>query len=758
VRELRLAVVLYGGVSLAIYMHGTTKEMHRLVKASALEDRGAAEGAGDSPSERVYRRLLAWLRERDKDVRTRVVVDVIAGTSAGGINGVYLAKALAHNQSQDTLRDVWLDEGDIGKLLRGSKRIKWQLRVPRRLLRLKKESALDGESMSRLLYKALEGMEGAPGPPELETLMPEDHRLELFVTATDFSGYDREVMIGDPPLVHDQAHRHVLKFRYDEEEHEDDFTNADNTWLAFSARATSSFPGAFPAVSPNEFKQLAGAGRELAQPERFFRIYELSKASLDNRFFVDGGVLNNRPFDHVVRAIRERPADYQVDRKLVYLEPDPADPSDEPTKPNPIATVLGSVARIPSKQPILDQMLELRRHNERVDRLQDIIEMSWDTIAAQVNEKVDVDLEQALDTATAQDLEGWSEALHDAARTTTGPAHSTYLRSKVSSVVDRFSNTICELSNYPPDCNQAAFVRSVMREWARERLFTERDGRVVLEDRHVAFLRTFDLDYRERRLRFVIDALSWWYKPEGVIDPPPREELDQAKAALWAKRSELIDAMAGRNVGVDLTEPVEQCFGVALIDEGPKDPKDYLGTHSTEFQALHDKVKRALDKKFEKFGDELFAEIKRVTEGWSAPLRTALLVRYLGFPLWDAILFPVQSVADVGERDRVEIVRFSPEDATLLEDRRPALEGMSLGHFGAFFNRAGRERDYLLGRLDGAERLIGILSGDKDADPEQRARWCREAFAAIVEEERTALGEAAELLDEVHRFAAGRSG
>jgi len=55
-RELRLAIVLYGGVSLAIYMHGTTKELHRLVKASALEDRGA--DAEETPSERVYRELL----------------------------------------------------------------------------------------------------------------------------------------------------------------------------------------------------------------------------------------------------------------------------------------------------------------------------------------------------------------------------------------------------------------------------------------------------------------------------------------------------------------------------------------------------------------------------------------------------------------------------------------------------------------------------------------------------------------------------
>ena len=106
--------MLYGGVSLAIYMHGTTKELHRLVKASALEDHGAdAEG---TPSERVYRELLRETAERNEGVRTRVVVDVIAGTSAGGMNGVYLAKSLAHNRSQDALRDLWLSRGDIKQL------------------------------------------------------------------------------------------------------------------------------------------------------------------------------------------------------------------------------------------------------------------------------------------------------------------------------------------------------------------------------------------------------------------------------------------------------------------------------------------------------------------------------------------------------------------------------------------------------------------------------------------------------------------
>jgi hypothetical protein len=44
VREVRLALVCYGGSSLAIYIHGNTKEIHRLVQASkALQQDAMAE-------------------------------------------------------------------------------------------------------------------------------------------------------------------------------------------------------------------------------------------------------------------------------------------------------------------------------------------------------------------------------------------------------------------------------------------------------------------------------------------------------------------------------------------------------------------------------------------------------------------------------------------------------------------------------------------------------------------------------------------
>ena len=154
VRELRLAVVLYGGASLAIYMHGTTKELQRLVKASALAERGAA---ATTASERVYGDLLDEVARRDPaGVRTRVVVDVVAGTSAGGINGVYLSKALAHNRSQDSLRDLWLDRGDIKVLLRGPSWLPTFLKVPWLLAGAVKKPVLKGDAIAQWMYKALE--------------------------------------------------------------------------------------------------------------------------------------------------------------------------------------------------------------------------------------------------------------------------------------------------------------------------------------------------------------------------------------------------------------------------------------------------------------------------------------------------------------------------------------------------------------------------------------------------------------------------
>ena len=79
--------------------------------------------------------------------------------------------------------------------------------------------------------------------------------------------------------------------------------------------------------------------------------------------------------------------------------------------------------------------------------------------------------------------------------------------------------------------------------------------------------------------------------------------------------------------------------------------------------------------------------------------------------------------------------------------RHKKLVGAEKGHFGAFLSRKGREQDYLWGRLDGAERLLGILlDGVDEADAK---RWCDEAFGAILEEDEQAVPKAADLVRHV---------
>ena len=126
-KELRIALVCFGGISLAVYMHGISKEILKLVRASralhAIADRSRraqtrhsstastdASRDAEHDTEAVYFELL---REIGRTLELRVIVDIIAGASAGGINGTMLARALSHDLPMEALRDLWLKNADV---------------------------------------------------------------------------------------------------------------------------------------------------------------------------------------------------------------------------------------------------------------------------------------------------------------------------------------------------------------------------------------------------------------------------------------------------------------------------------------------------------------------------------------------------------------------------------------------------------------------------------------------------------------------
>src|SRR3546814_13300110 len=108
-KELRLALVCYGGISLAIYMHGITKEIWRLTRASR-DFRDNAPPSGGTQA--VYRRVLQDI-EAQANLKLRVITDIITGASADGITGIFLAQAVETGQSLDPLPDLRLDNADV---------------------------------------------------------------------------------------------------------------------------------------------------------------------------------------------------------------------------------------------------------------------------------------------------------------------------------------------------------------------------------------------------------------------------------------------------------------------------------------------------------------------------------------------------------------------------------------------------------------------------------------------------------------------
>jgi len=718
-RELRLALVCYGGVSLAIYMHGVTTEFEKLVAASVAYERDQdAHDFEKTDTAAMYWSLLKRLHE-ESNVRTRVVIDVIAGTSAGGINGVFLAAAIARNRSQEPLRAMWMDNGDIKRLLTGREGRSLWLKTPRIVWSLIKGiPLLDGKRISAWLGDALGEMEEdqAPIVKGVDSLLGPQERLQLFVPITDFYGYDVQIPADDPAFVEDRTHRHIMHFIHDHRDPAmDQLSSRWNAALAFSARATSSFPGAFPPLSITDFEASVKPSKfESEQRQVMFAPYTVTEFSPESTHFVDGGVLDNKPFASAVTVIKVRPAATEIDRRLVYVEPDPGtEPGGLPDGGTPglVQTIIGGYAGIPRQEPILGDLTDLAVHNTNVDRIRDVIETNFDPVREKVRTHVESAGQHGDEAPTVDQVTSWRGALQHEAAAASGLSHSTYLRLRIRAVVDDFATLIAEHRGYPLTSSQALFIGRVLRQWAKDQQLFDKSAAGTDAQRRL--IDALDLAHHERHVRFLIAALSWWYNPapEDQGRVPNRASLDHAKHILYAQLDEL-NRLADLLTHDDrIRTLVDGIFGPRALKKGLSEQVErFVRSRSGELTEMQELVEAAIGPKLVALPAALDADVVALTESWTPWARIELLTRHLGFALWDVILYPIQAVSGVNERDHVEVMRISPHESRVLATpAQKDLKGVTLGHFGAFFSRPGRENDYLWGRLDTAERLIALL-------------------------------------------------
>ncbi|WP_406447009.1 patatin-like protein [Streptomyces sp. NBC_01613] len=691
VQDIRLAVVMNGGVSLAVWISGVTLELHRLATARY----GTC---------RAYQPLLKMLQ-------AKASVDVVAGTSAGGINGAFLALGLARRTGIEAMRDLWRDEAAIGRLLRDA----FEKHPP---------SVLKGDAyflpqVTRALRNIAEGdaaaVDACQGPTS----------VELILTGTLWRG--RQTSFSDDMGVRitevDRDARFCFGWRADGSP---DGTvcdlNAESAVdeLAAAARCTSSFPGAF---EPHWVQVSSDhGGGEGSWPSHAGAVN-----FRDSQYVVDGGLLLNKPVRPALEAVYRQPAQLQVRRVLAYVVPDPGEqppqeqsaalPNPEgvtspPPGPTAPQVLLGVLTRLRATDSVSRELEEIRRRNAAAhirrrarDRFATALVQDAGSLAtAAWPAYIEVRIDNAARTigqllAVGQHSEGagrWSE---------------TDLVAQIRSLLEEDDQEAAVSFIPQPGLGEAVERAEAAWDWGQSTVLRLRDMAVDVLKRAVwlaplestgragivtARARISDV-FKDVKADGLNRETYWAAAAARLADPIPARATDAlGRASNTAQlRGWLRTALSAwdeqQPVGVaerrrrqygqaaDLARHLADCAdSLGEIVGNGNATLDPDGSEQGRLQALYDCLLAPHHNKAASpeivLGRMLRLEVVQLAFSGAAP--------------------------DVEQE--VELIQFSAKNPTLITGRQ-------LHHFGAFWRSSWRVNDWIHGRLDGAAHIVRML-------------------------------------------------
>jgi hypothetical protein len=337
-------------------------------------------------------------------------------------------------------------------------------------------------------------------------------------------------------------------------------------------------------------------------------------------------------------------------------------------------------------------------------------------------------------------------AMNQRARQRLGSGYVSYIRLKLQGIANDVADIVARAYAYPADSGQASFVRTVMLAKIADRFPA---GRAEATEALIGFLRTFDLAFTDRRLRFVIQGVNDAYRQDnprlGPLDPDRRQLLDMVKAELYARIEGLWEVVSPASVQAGVGREPFGLFDEDQLAEPVRrevSPQQFAHDHGDQLDALLDRLGAHLDGALKPFPGRLWELFVAVTSGWPE-LQQLLLVRFLGFPVWDTLILPIVELSEIRQLRTIDIVRISPRDGRPGRLPPKELKGAAVHHFGAFFDRTHREHDFLWGRLDGAEQLLNLVAPGLDE------RWYHRAFQAVLDEEGPQLAGIQPVIQEI---------
>lgn len=721
-------MALNGGVSLAVWMGGCAVELDAARRAHlGPEDLrvDAGDAVDDAPpgdARTIYHALCdAFDRE--------LVIDLMSGSSAGGINGALLAAAICSRQRlhPDFIRDKWVTLGDFETLIHPLKTkaptsLMGGARFHAELLRTFQEllptDAVSSERGEEEEWQSTRRKLGLPAAQDAERGRLID-QAGLEVTATDVKGDDQSFRDAWGETLIATEYRQRFCFRAG------DYTAES---LANAARASASFPLAFEpwAVKAGDIGLDGGW-----------------------RWMIDGGLLDNAPIRAVLERVPARSADRPVKRFLCYVNADPPlkptfatpDRLDDPNDPDKAAAAEPAgdgaeangaavpTATRPQLQDVISYMISLPRKAGFVDQMR--------AVQTAVSRSTTVD--RGLEPLLALD----QDALDATAAALFVPYRS---RRRLRALEDMLSQ--------PSDVQLAA-------------------ARLAEDDRELPWIpRTLEAPVRpdrpmgedpgwgwgaraaERVLFLMLDVIR--RRLDHAALPAERREplTDQEVVALQDARRRIYRGLRDLESAHDdlthdpkivaLVQALSSCEANAvdsvlcalgcLMKDPDRDPAVRRIVEDAA-QATFD-VRASLGTVPRADGEVPVARVLfgPAAERPDAELRPAQLRRFLERTLKIEVVRRAYAAEELVESEQpLAFAQLTPCAPTLIYTHRPMsctdgvpstaaakLTGTRWGHFAGFYRASWRANDFMWGRLDGAVRVVDMLLDPDRCRPERR--------------------------------------
>ena len=315
-------------------------------------------------------------------------------------------------------------------------------------------------------------------------------------------------------VVAERRHKQRFRFSYPSRvaplhQASADFNATQEPLLAFAARCTSSFPFAFEPMTLARVADLlpdVDADQLLAWRPYFDGLppAALQGSGYQKRAFGDGGYLDNKPFSYAVQALCERFSHVPVQRKLLYVEPDPESIDTaqalRTASPDPVSNSMAALVGIPLYETIREDLLAIMARNRRIERVE------W--LANGVEREIE---KRGLGFGKVELQDGcvpdWSTLSQDDMVRYYGESFLAYRQVRIYSTTDWLAARFGAAWQIDAASDQAAALRAMVRAW-RDTHFVDGAKALPQHGRVNTFLARHDMDYRQRRLSFLLRRID----------------------------------------------------------------------------------------------------------------------------------------------------------------------------------------------------------------------------------------------------------